>query len=144
MTTAVCLPLPRNGQYQMQWDYILSSCPPDALYVIGDEEQAPSTNVFSRLSAIYVADASDLPSASQLVVLAPPNGRYIQGNISLEDFAHPTDAIYLFGGDIDFLSETEMNNRQADSLVYVPTESADDLFSWVAYAIVMWDRKSKV
>lgn len=137
MAVAVCLPLPGDGRYQMQWDYILSSFPPDTLYVVGDEADAPGTNVFSRLNAVYVNHLSELPPTT-LVVLAQKNGRYVQGNESLVGFRHPDDVTYYFGHDTRWVDEEALGTP--DHLVYIPTATDDDLWSWQAYAITIWDR----
>ena len=142
MAVSVCLPLPHNGQYQDQWDYVLSNFNPDTVFVIGDEKNAPTTNVFAKLKATYVKDASELPD-TKLVVLAPDNGRYIVGNEDLKDFVHPEDVIYLFGGDVEWLWPEQLGDRVPDHLVYIDTNTHDDMWSWVAYAVVAWDRRMK-
>ncbi len=136
----VALPLPNNGTYQTQWDYILSSFPPDKLIVFGDAVDAPSTNVFSRLDATYADSLNG--QRGTLVVLAPDNGQYVQGDESLVDFVHPDDAIYYFGSDKSPLGPKEVG-RPPDHRVFIPTASKDDLFSWQAYAMVAWDRLVK-
>ncbi len=143
---SICLPLPRDGQYQTQWDYILSSFPPDALYVIGDEADAPTTNVFATLAATYIADGSELP-AGKLIVLAADNGRYIIGDENLTTFIHPPsllDPIYLFGHDTRWLDDEVLGGRVPDHKVFIPTATTDDLWSWQAYSIVAWDRRMKL
>ena len=136
----VALPLPNNGTYQTQWDYILSSFPPDRLIVFGNPDDAPSTNVFSRLEATYAESLNG--QGDTLVVMAPDNGQYVQGDESLVDFVHPEDAIYYFGGDKSHLGLKQIG-RPPDHRVFIPTASKDDLFSWQAYAMVAWDRMMK-
>lgn len=138
----VCLPLPRENHLQKQWDFVLSNFPPDALFVIGDDEDAPSTNVFSAQDATYIPSAEELPQAP-LVVLAPEHGRYFVGEESLKDFPHPDHATYLFGADHIPLSSDHLGDREPDHLVFIPTASTDDMFSHVAYAVVAWDRSLK-
>jgi len=143
MPLAIALPLPNNGSYQTQWDYLLSSFEPDELYVIGDEEEAPSTNVFSHLEATYITTLGDLPGDPTVVLLASLDGRYIQGDESLVDFTHPDDAIYFFGHDTRWVSDEVYGGRTPDHFVYIPTDSTDDLWSWMAAGIVLWDRMMK-
>lgn len=140
MAVAVCIPLPKDGNAQMQWDFVLSNFAVDTLYVIGDEADAPVSNVFSGMNATYIASAEGLPAVT-LIVLAADNGKYVQGTTSLVGFSHPEDVIYLFGGDSAFLSEDELGSRVPDDVVFIPTDSKDDMWSWSAFAVVMWDRR---
>lgn len=136
----VAIPLPRNGNYQMQWDYILSSFPCDELIVIGDEADAPNTNAFAKLNATYVDDLSAV--IDTLILLAPDNGKVFQGGEDLTTFQHPTDAMYFFGGDVDWVDEAQIG-REPDHKVFIPTATHDNLWSWQAYAITAWDRRMK-
>lgn len=142
MTVSVCLPLPVHGRYQDQWDYVLSNFAPDVLYVIGDEADAPETNVFAKLKATYIADASELPDTT-LVLLAQDNGRYFSGDVSLADFVHPDDAIYMFGNDVEWVTDAEFGGRSPDHQVFIDTDTTDDMWSWCAYAVTAWDRRMK-
>lgn len=138
----VCIPLPHNGQYQDQWDYVLSNFNINSLYVIGDVKDAPRTNVFAKLNATYIDSAADLPDVP-LVVLAAFDGRQIRGDIDLADFKHPDDAVYLFGGDVEWLTHDQLGGRVPDHLVFINTDTHDDMWSWVTYAVVAWDRMMK-
>lgn len=139
---SVCLCLPSKPELQKQWDFVLSNFPPDVLYVIGDEANAPPTNVFSKQGATYIDTAEGLPDLP-LVILAPPHGKYIHGEISLTEFDHPEDVIYLFGPDHLFLSSDQLGERQPDQTVFIPTASTDDMYGHVAYAVTVWDRMVK-
>lgn len=138
----VVLPLPADGRYQDQWDYILDSFQPDALYVIGDEADAPGTNVFTALDATYIPDASGTPTGT-FVVLAPPGGRWLQGDESLDTFTHPDDAIYFFGHDTNWPDADTIGGRRIDHKVFIPTAGTSELWSWQVYAITAWDRVMK-
>ena len=111
--------------------------------LIGDEADAPTTNVFSKLKATYIESVADLPQSVPLVVLAQVNGRYVQGDVSLKDFTHPTDAIYLFGNDVEWVTSEELVGHSIDHLVYIPTDTGDDMWSWAAYVATAWDRVVK-
>lgn len=143
MSVSVCIPLPADGRYQDQWDYLLDSFRPDALYVIGDEADAPGTNVFAALNATYISDCSELPTDPTFVVFAPENGRFIQGNESIESFIHPTDVIYFFGHDTNWVDSDTLGGETPDHLVFIPTDSDSELWSWQAAAICLWDRRVK-
>ncbi len=139
MSMTVAMPLPGNGQYQTQWDYILSSFPPEELVVVGDEADAPKSNVFGKLRATYVDSLAN--ESRTLILLAAENGR-IAGDENLADFVHPENAMYLFGNDVAWVTLDQIG-REPDHKVYIPTATRDDLFSWQAYAITAWDRVMK-
>lgn len=143
MSISVCLALPDKPDLQKQWDFVLSNFPPAELFVIGDSRNAPPTNVFAKNSAAYMLTADGLPRGRDLIVLAPPHGKYIAGTTPLHDFDHPDDAIYLFGPDHLFLSSDQMGQREHDAAVFIPTASTDDMYGHVAYAITVWDRGMK-
>lgn len=141
MSYSVCIPLPSTNELQKHWDFALSNFAPEALYVIGDEGQAPSTNVFARLNASYLDTAEQLPVAP-LIVLAPAHGHYVAGEVSLAELEHPEGAIYLFGPDNLPLSSDHLGIRESRR-VFIPTDSTDDMYSYAAYAVTMWDRVIK-
>lgn len=87
-----------------------------------------------------VQSASELPEEN-LVVLAPPEGRQVQGTIPLPEFEHPDSAIYILGQnnvqfDPDFMSD------RAYQSVFIPSEK-HELFALAAAACVLYDRKAK-
>ena len=90
-------------------------------------------------------NAADLDLTLPLIVFQPPNARYIQGVSSLVDFGHPRSAIYLFGGDNSNLNdEDDLGGRLPDDIVYVPQTGKDQMYSWVAAAVVFYDRLVKL
>jgi hypothetical protein len=94
--------------------------------------------VLSHFYVDHVVNLEEAPLYQGLptVLLAPPRGRYIQGETSLLDFDHPEEALYVFGPDNEHFSGLE-----ADHLVYIPTDSKDEMYSWVACVVTMWDRR---
>jgi hypothetical protein len=120
-----------------QWEYILSSFAPDALYCRGGRGTG-----FVLSEAIAIGSASDLPE-DPLVVFAPQEGRYVRGVISLVDFEHPVSATYYFGSDSTHMNPEEFGGRVPDFLVYIPVDTQDELYSFAAYAIAAWDRRMK-
>jgi hypothetical protein len=89
---------------------------------------------------LYIIGESDLPEDLTWVLLQPDNGKYVQGTTSLEKFEHPADALYIFGPDKDFLKWLP---REPDHFVYIPTDTQRDMFSFMAAAVTLWDRKTK-
>lgn len=137
----VCICYSGVSGFQDQWDYVLSHFQADRLYLIGaDPNGLQDTNVVGR--ATRIATAEELPNLP-LVIMAAENGRYVSGDASLGSFAHPEDCIYLFGADNSNLSEDELGDRPPDHKVYIRTDSIDDMYSWVAGAITLYDRGVK-
>lgn len=143
MAVVIVLPLPGNAQRQNQWDWVLCHFCPDVLYVIGDVDDAPSTNIMADLNAIYIGGLSEITEDYPLVVAAQADGRWVQGDTNLRDFVHPEDAIYYFGHDTHWVAEEMFDGRPVASRVYVPTDTQYDMWSYVAFATFMWDRRSK-
>ena len=133
---SVCLILPTDSLYENQWAYVLRNFKPDQVFLLGGNEGA-QREVFQ--SATVIDSLFELPDVPR-VVMAAEDGRHVKGNIPLSEFSHPEDAIYIFGPD-----ERNLNiDTDGDSLVYVDTDGSYEMYSWVAYAVAMWDRRSKV
>jgi len=120
-----------------QWDYVLCNFKPEELYLIGYKEKAFISNPLKQ--AKFINSYSELPDL-QLVVMAPPHGRNFAGRIPLSEFEHPKDCIYIFGSDSEIM-EDEFN--RANYPVYIETDTKDDMYSFVAYAVTAWDRRMK-
>jgi hypothetical protein len=133
----VCLPHPTNGEWRNQWSYVLSHFGPEEVWVVG--EPAGERPLWKGARAI--AGCVDLP-ALPLVVVQPRRGRYLPGRESLVGFSHPEDAIYLFGADNANMSKEDIA-REPDHLVYIPTSDDHEMWSWVAGAVVLYDRMVK-
>jgi hypothetical protein len=139
MTVTLVLPLPTPGEI-MQWEYVVCNFKPDRLIVVGQESVMPKSNSFR--TAEFVRDFRSIPDdAGEVIVLAAAHGRYIVGLESLEDLTHPDDVCYVFGGNHQVLTVDKVD--PAWRTVYVPTDTTDDMWSWIAYAAVAWDRRMK-
>ena len=124
--------------FQQQWDYVLCNFEPDEIYVLGELPDATTLN--KKCTNITTAD--DFPDVP-LVLLAPDNGRYIQGTTSLDEFTHPEDCIYMYGSDALYMNEEFLGKRKPDHIVYIDTDTKDDMYSFVSYGVVMYDRRVK-
>lgn len=82
-----------------------------------------------------VADVANF-RAVDLVVVQPAEADLVQGTISLIDFEHPEEAVYVFGGTMTRLNQSDVRNALAE-FVYI---QAGDLFPSQAGAIILWDR----
>lgn len=136
MPAGVCFKGERRAFFQDQWSFVFSN------FGIKDiwELKTPNAEKIYQ-PTIKIESAEELP-ARPLVVMAPPDGRYIKGTESLIDFVHPDDAIYLFGGSYDNLSNQELGDRKPDHLVYIPFEEYE-CYAFTAAYVTLWDRKMK-
>lgn len=135
MTVTVTL-WPAHGRDENEWDYVLSHIVPDALYVMGPY---PCTNNVLR-DAPCVATAADLPD-DPLVLVVPQSARNFTPTVSLLDFTHPADAVYLFGPNNEHLTDDDMGGRSPDHIIYIPTDTTDEMFNYVACMVTMWHRR---
>lgn len=123
-----------------QYDYVLSNFAPDQLFVKCRRGHHPSSNVFKLATKIETVD--ELPDDLPLILFLPKTAQYITPTVPLDEFSHPVDAIYMFGPNHENLSlEEDFLNREPDHIVYIPTDTNDDMFSYNSYAVVMWDRR---
>ena len=127
-----------DGTDEGQYDFVLSNFKPDKLYVKCRRNHHPSSRVFKNATLIESVD--DITEDYPLILLLPLQARYITPTIALNNFTHPTDAIYMFGPNHEHLSYEDFPNRQPDHIVYIPTDTNDDMYSYNSYAITMWDR----
>ena len=130
----VCL-IGSGGHWENQWSFVLSHFKPRKVYLIGDMSER------LRLDVTKIETAEEIEG--HLVVLAPSNGYEIIGEVALPDYEHPENCTYLFGSDHEHLTSKFMGERLADTSVYIPTETHDNMYSFVAGAITLYDRYIK-
>ena len=121
-----------------QWDFVLCNFKPDKIFIVGNKEEAMISNPLK--TATWISSYEELPDLP-LVVTAPIHGRYFKGRIPLSEFEHPKEAIYIFGSDSEVMQD---DFKKANYPVYIPTDTTDDMYSFVAYATVAWDRRMKL
>ena len=134
----VCLVSESGSHWEQQWSYLLSHFTPRNIYIVGNELER-AVKPFSHY--IHVASAQSVPS--ELVLLAPQSGRYVQGTESLVTFEHPEDCCCMFGNDHTNMSEDFLGPRVPDHCVYIPTDTNDQMYSFMAGAITLYDRLIK-
>ncbi len=124
------------GTMENQWAYVLLHFTPRHVYAFDGE-------LWSKpfVGASAVLSAEELPQIP-IVVLAPLNGDNVQGAISLDEFGHPAECVYLFGPDDELLMPAHLGSREY-SRVYIKTDTTDQMWSWVAAAVTLFDRRSK-
>ncbi len=77
-----------------------------------------------------------------LVLMQPPDARYVRGHTNLIEFTHPENAIYIFGGNNAYFSfEEDMGIRKPNHVIYIPVQH--EMYSWTAAAVVLYDRMLK-
>lgn len=127
-------------RFQQFWEYVLCNFKPDTIYCHGPGDSLPGTVL---KNAVVIAGPEDLPSDHALVVLAPTTGMAVRGTNSLVNFSHPEKAIYWFGSDNRHLESDVFAQREPDHLIYVPTDTHDQMYSFTTWPVVAWDRRSK-
>lgn len=133
----VCFEYNMNNTFMNQWDFIVCNFKPTHIYILGDSDSYISNPL---KVATWINSYDELPDLP-LIVAAPAHGRYVAGDISLVDFVHPNDCIYIFGSDSGVMQSEQLNREH--QCVYVPTDTQDDMYSFTAYACFMWDRIMK-
>ena len=135
----VCFQREHKPSLQDQWSFVFSHFGVEEIWERGWEPG--DGKIYQPVESIDTC--AELPDDRPLVVLAPPLGRYIQGTESLLEFTHPKDAIYVFGGSHTNLTEEDMGGRVAEHYVYIPTADRNEMYAYVAAAVVLWDRVVK-
>lgn len=78
-----------------------------------------------------------------VVVFQPKDGRYVQGETSLENFTHLDDAVYYFGHSHKHMPQEDLAGLNVVAKVYIEVDEGTELFSNQAGCIVLWDRRLK-
>ena len=135
----VCFKSEHRGWMQDQWSWVFSNFGVTELWQLDCQTSDASIKQITT----DIDTAAELPADRPLVVLAPADGRFIQGTESLKDFVHPDDAIYLFGGSQAVLSdEDDLGGRIPDHIVYIPTMKYE-MYAHSSGYITLWDRYTK-
>lgn len=134
----VCFGFDNYAYSRNEWAYMLDSFGVTDVwehgYNVEPIEGYPQSTV--------IQTAAELPDVP-LVVLAPPDGRLIQGTIPLPDYEHPSgDAIYITGqNNVQFSDSPLMAGRPYDT-VYIPLDKFE-LYALVAMSCALYDRRAK-
>jgi hypothetical protein len=131
----VCFIAEDRHTYQDQWSYLFSNFGITDIWELGE-----SIKVYQPTTKIETA--AELPADIPLVVMQPPDGRWVQGTESLVDFVHPDEAIYMFGSSNAQMTLEDLGGRVAEHYVYIPLVK-HECFAFSAAYMTLWDRKIK-
>lgn len=94
--------------------------------------------------ANHIGSVAELP-AEPILLFSSPQAQEpsLQGVISLSSHWHLPNSIYLFGPSHRKLTLHDMAGRVAEQRIKIETGSDTELFSPMAAAIALWDRKTK-
>lgn len=127
-----------NDLDRMTWDQLLQACMISEIY-----ELPGLGHPLDR--SIKIEGLVDLGNyrPAEHVALAGVDGDFIQGDVDLQAFEHPEDAIYIFGGTMTRLTESDFWDDPVEPIkVFIPLDGVP-LFPAQAGAITLWDRYSK-
>jgi len=133
----VCFHREQNWE-QDQWSFVFSNFGITDIWERGFDGNK-DLKIYQPTQKIELT--SELPADVPIVLLAPQDGRYIKGTVSLVDFEHPKDAIYYFGGSHMNPNKEEMD-RLPDHYVYIPSVKYE-MYSHAAAYITLYDRLVK-
>lgn len=116
-------------------DFVMHHFGIQRVYLLGDQEEW----VPHRAELVPIPSLDVLVDAP-LVVLAPPSGRYVQGEHSLHDFVHPVSdsTVYFIGANDGFLSPDAVPSGVPR--VFIPTADDLEMHSHTALTCALWDR----
>ncbi len=120
----LCIHYEPHPQRREWWSYVAGWYGVEKIWEIG---QPPDVERLTRFLPEPITSIDELPD-SNLVVLQPKDGRYVQGLVNIDDFDHPKDAIYCFGYDHGNFEPIE---REA-AYVYVPTKKFEMFAAFTA------------
>lgn len=98
--------------------------------------QTDTKNVQSHLAPVHCSDLINSKSRTSSIVAV----ELVTGAVSLGDFIHPADAVYLFGPEDGSLDKNLVD--AADHVVYIPTIGCLNLAATVN--LVLYDRQVKL
>lgn len=133
----VCYRYDLRSDIQDQWEHVLSNfgLTTDRVWVRGAPEDWQS-----YLKAPKIDTLADIAGTRPIVVLQHPEAREFPGTVSLVDYVHPADAIYVFGADNVILTEgDDLGGRAVAARVFIPTVALES-YSFVAAAMTLYDR----
>lgn len=139
MSFSICILGLEEKKFINDWNYVIRHFNPENVYVLGVNE-----DIKIPVTSHQISSLKELPTDHKLVLMAPEVGRVISGKESLFNFTHPTRAIYLFGLNNSYVAEDTLKDVTIDSSIFIKTETDDQMHSYVAAAITIYDRWNKL
>lgn len=133
----LCIGFDSYAYQRNQWAYMI-----DSFGVTDVWEHGPGAEPIQGYPKSQIVEsANELPDV-RLVVLAPPEGRQLQGTIPLPEYQHPENVIYVAGQnhvqfDLEFMADREYD------AIYIPSER-HEFYAMVAVACALYDRRAKL
>lgn len=120
-----------------QWGYLLMS--------FGLQKQTWEIGGKRLRWANHIDAPSQLPKKAPAVLFSPRTAHYapLRGIMSLDNFWHPMEAIYLFGPAHRPLTHADLDGVNCDQKVAIDTPTDTELFPSMAAALAVWDRMTK-
>lgn len=142
MGTSICIDYADYLVHRENWNYAIMNFPVQDLYVYRGRSKE---DIRGRLTedAIYINEIEELPADHKLILLAPKMGDLIKGDEPLSDFEHPDDVVYYFGTNGHSVLPEHFTGRSPNNLVYIDHAAHRDMWSWMAWVIVAYDRLTK-
>jgi hypothetical protein len=120
-----------------EWSYLRYHFKIDNFFIIGPVDKWKK---YRPMKDIISISTTDLLPPIPLILMTPLSGKNLQGNTSLNNFDHPADATYLFGPNHKHLNINHLGTRLPDRYIYIPTQSNDEMYSYIVGAITIYDR----
>lgn len=139
MAFGICWRYDNRPEIQNQWEFVLSNfgVTADRAWVRG----APP-DWRSYLDAPKIEKVDEIAGDRSFVLLAHPEAK-LPGLISLVNFVHPADAVYIFGADnVILTAKDDLGSAVLEDRVYIPTVQHES-YSYVAAAMTLYDRLAK-
>lgn len=139
----VCFKPPASDHDINHWSFVLSHYVPETIYLLDNHRGELTQKYLGIRDGIEISLADQLPGNLPIVFLTPHQARVVPGEVSLVDFQHPDNCIYLFGPDHEVSDEDLLGSLDPDYKVYIPTDTHHEMYSHVAAAVALYDRKMK-
>jgi hypothetical protein len=143
MGVSICIDYTDYLTHRENWNYAILNFPVQTLYVHRGRNEEDISGKLTK-DAIYINEVDELPADKTLVLLAPKRGDLMQGNEPLSGFAHPGDVVYYFGTNGHSVLPEHFARRAPSNLVYIDHAAHRDMWSWMAWVIVAYDRLTKI
>lgn len=140
MTFELCFHYSHNPLHQDQWDLIVEHFAPGKVWLLGEPVEERKLSKPLRLADAQFIQSIDDIGTPNLVLMSPVTARFHPGSVSIDDFTHPDPCVYLFGPDNSHLLLTDVL-REPDYNVFIPLADDAEMYSFMAAALTLYDRK---